>query len=358
MADTPKSEAIRAKSAEIIRLRKEVEAKLAQKRLFIPSKFQRLVYIPQKNEVSHPHKDRKNRNEMWGNRVFLADDDGKTMMSFGCLRQSGKITKPTSESKLKPAAPKLETGVSIKQQQLWLADNMAKTEDCDRVQIKGVTYAVMDGGERLIPLLTPSSDPSEIHWFVWKYAMHPSGTLVRVQHERPELRYRKFGTSGFLVGGNGRYIHDIKRQRVCTRFLKRSCNTNCQLSHEISEHNQPVCQFYLRGNCAAPNCGFLHQAPPLAFDPNYSVWLCRPFAKRGWCSRGAKCPFLHCFNCPDYEEYGECPEGYNCRLKHRDSKRFLARKTEKGEEEVAQINSFTVDPKLLFDSIQSGKMET
>lgn len=107
---------------------------------------------------------------------------------------------------------------------------------------------------------------------------------------------------------------------------------------------------------------------------NYEIWVCRPFAIGGSCSRGRKCPFMHLFVCPDFQENGTCPRGKSCTLAHSatlSTQRLMLSKdklqpdaevlVESDAEENSQttqiINSYTIDPSLLFETSRDGKYD-
>lgn len=158
------------------------------------------------------------------------------------------------------------------------------------------------------------------------------------------------------------YQHDRERIKVCVPNLNNRCyNRHCLLSHTSTEFNTPVCRYFLQNKCSKSTCKYMHSLPE-DYDKDTEVWVCRPFAIGGWCGRGKKCPFLHLFECPDFEEEGTCPRKQACNLAHTVTLRTQKlmsvpiNKYERPDDEVAVdsddetkvISSYTVDPKKLF----------
>lgn len=193
--------------------------------------------------------------------------------------------------------------------------------------------------------------------------------------------------SNFIIGicqkgSTCKYNHDKLRIRFCRLYLANKCfNRNCLLSHECSEYNTPLCKYYLENKCNNSQCYYLHHKPPGYDLPNHEIWVCRPFAIGGCCERGKKCPFLHFMNCPDFEEDGVCLRGNSCQLAHPITKRtqdlmvtpsnkyefkpevdeVLVESDNEDESKPPKkvvINSYTVDPELLFvTSNMDGKYD-
>lgn len=175
-----------------------------------------------------------------------------------------------------------------------------------------------------------------------------------------------------------KYKHHEDHIRICKLYLKSGCtNRNCLFNHEGNEFNLPLCRFYLENKCSNSQCHFLHHKPPNYDDLTFEIWVCRPFAIRGWCSRGKQCMFLHVLNCPDFEEDGVCPKGNSCTLAHPITKRTqqlmitpatkyvrpdedevdVGSDTEKKVEKTV-VSSYTVEPSLLFIApILNGKYD-
>lgn len=163
---------------------------------------------------------------------------------------------------------------------------------------------------------------------------------------------------------------------MCRQYLKGVCsNKNCLLSHTSNEYNTPLCRYYLENKCLANSCRYQHHKPEHYGDENYDIWICRPFAIGGWCERGSKCPFLHLFHCPDFEEENDCPRGSSCTLTHvitkrtqklmestsntyeRDPNEDVVVNEEDGVKEKNIINSYTVPPDVLFITSKKGKYD-
>lgn len=345
--------AIEQKKAEIARIKKEIETKLGAKRQIIPSKFQYLLYLPRESQELNHENHSQQHNQYYD--VFLVDDDGRSLMSLKGWIQSKKAgdhhletsndshNNSMAQEKNRKRERKLKERVFYALPHSWLASNMASTDDCDRVQVNNVTYAVVNGGKRLIPLLNPDADQSpSVEWGSWTYRKSVHGTLKRTDMTKVPIYCRSFSRTGVCEEGElCKHIHDRRMQRLCWDFLNDQCHGECSLSHMSSEYNVPLCSYFLAGNCKNPACSFLHNPPPHSMDDKYSIWLCRPFSKGGWCIRGKKCPFLHLYQCPDYEEYGQCPLGNNCILQHVDSE-------SSSDPQKIIINSFTVNPVVLF----------
>lgn len=179
---------------------------------------------------------------------------------------------------------------------------------------------------------------------------------------------------GICHKGNAcNYKHERERIRLCIPFLNGKCfNKQCLLSHSSNEFNTPLCKYYIEKKCSNSQCRYKHTTPEGYEDSNTEIWTCRPFAIAGWCIRGDKCPFLHLLQCPDFEETGKCPRGKSCFLSHPYTLRTQELMTLPGnkyqreqkdeeiliesddEREKQVINSYTVDPSLLF---VRGKLE-
>ncbi|KAF3940914.1 hypothetical protein ABW19_dt0202091 [Dactylella cylindrospora] len=117
---------------------------------------------------------------------------------------------------------------------------------------------------------------------------------------------------GKCVRGNTcPYIHDPDRVAICPKFLQNSCpdGDSCDLSHIPNPHRVPACVHFLRGNCSNESCKYAH------IRVNPSAPICRPFAKEGYCDKGADCQDKHVFECPDFDEKGVCKDKA-CKLSH------------------------------------------
>ncbi|EPS38545.1 hypothetical protein H072_7689 [Dactylellina haptotyla CBS 200.50] len=117
---------------------------------------------------------------------------------------------------------------------------------------------------------------------------------------------------GKCVRGNTcPYVHDPDRVAICPKFLQNSCpdGDSCDLSHIPNPHRVPACVHFLRGNCSNENCKYSH------IRVNPSAPICRPFAKEGYCDKGAECLDKHIFECPDFDAKGVCNDKA-CKLPH------------------------------------------
>lgn len=155
--------------------------------------------------------------------------------------------------------------------------------------------------------------------------------------------------------------------------MSNSChNKNCLLSHIPSQYNTPLCRYFLENKCVNPKCIYEHTFPENFNEPNVEIWVCRPFSIGGSCPRGRKCPFMHLFICPDFQENGTCPRGKACTLAHSATlstqRLMLSTELQQTDAEVLiesdseeasphVINSYTVDPSLLFERSRDGKYD-
>ncbi|KAJ6257668.1 hypothetical protein Dda_7455 [Drechslerella dactyloides] len=117
---------------------------------------------------------------------------------------------------------------------------------------------------------------------------------------------------GKCVRGNTcPYVHDPDRVAICPKFLQNNCpdGDSCDLSHVPNPHRVPACVHFLRGNCSNEQCKYAH------VRVNPSAPICRPFAKEGYCDKGADCPDKHVFECPDFDQTGVCKDKA-CKLPH------------------------------------------
>lgn len=290
---------------------------------------------------------------------FILDDQRKVLMTPKAYKAKMKRMRKAQED---TAALKEQKLLRLKAQQKAqrLSKNKTKYDNCDRVLINDVVYAVTDNGITLAPLLDPDCEKSEyLVWNNWRYSRNRYGILKRNVRtkSRPQCRY--FSRTGICQKGiHCRYVHDMNRVMLCRQFVVGKCDHECIYSHERTEFNTPICRFHLEGKCLNSQCRYIHRIPRHAQDKTCSVWTCRPFAVGGWCLRGSMCPFLHLYNCPDFEEVGVCPRGKNCPLAHIITKRIqelMATPQDTGGVVVARdtdkrklINSYSVEPSLLF----------
>ncbi|KAI5948851.1 hypothetical protein KGF57_005249 [Candida theae] len=192
----------------------------------------------------------------------------------------------------------------------------AKNSMCDRVLVNGEKYSVVENGSILSPLTYYKNADDTIFWNDHWYEVTDAGY--------------------YLIEGSS---------RKCT-------NTQCKYSHLLPEHYG---------------------------DSKYEIGICRPFSVGGWCPRGKNCPFLHVWNCPDYDEEVACPRGDSCSLNHvftlrmqdrisTKSNTYVRQETlvqeEEDEEEEStvatskvHINSFTVEPSVLLATNTVGNYQ-
>lgn len=290
---------------------------------------------------------------------FILDDERRVLMTPKAFKAKMKRARKAHEDSAALKEQKL-LRLKAKQKADRLSKNKTKYDNCDRVLINSVVYAVAENGITLAPLLDPDSETSEyLMWNNWRYARNRYGVLkrnIRAQ-ARPQCRY--FSRTGMCQKGvHCRYVHDMNRVVLCRQFVMGKCEQECIYSHERTEFNTPICRFHLENSCHNPQCRYVHRVPRHAQDNNYSVWTCRPFAVGGWCLRGSMCPFLHLYNCPDFEEVGLCPRGKNCSLAHVVTKRIQELMTTpqdtsgvvvaRDSDSKTLINSYSVDPAMLF----------
>lgn len=74
-----------------------------------------------------------------------------------------------------------------------------------------------------------------------------------------------------------------------SRFLNGLCrDSRCRYSHDLADHQIPICDYYLRMVCSDVNCKFLHVKYAAGVKP------CR-FFNRGLCKRGIEVTFFSCY---------------------------------------------------------------
>lgn len=126
----------------------------------------------------------------------------------------------------------------------------------------------------------------------------------------------------------------------------------CDLSHDPTPERVPACLHFQRGNCTNPSCRFAH----VHVDPAAPV--CRAFATRGFCPKGADCAERHVSECPDYANKGIC-RNKKCRLPHVDRAGQLrktaaaAKDDDDGEEAVSDLDSDTDLSAIDSDDVDS-----
>ncbi|KAK6456581.1 uncharacterized protein RJT20DRAFT_45760 [Scheffersomyces xylosifermentans] len=282
-----------------------------------------------------------------------------------------------------------------------------KTDGADRIKIGEETFAVTKQGTKLVPLTVPQEHSTNLYsWNNVTYKRQPNGTLQSIGIRKGKIpieqcRYysrtgkcTNFNLNRDIITNHGnflsnlsiiligqckkgskcKYIHERSKIRVCQANLQNKCsNQNCLYSHECSEFNTPICRYFLADKCTNQKCKYMHFKPDHYGEQDYEIGTCRPFSIGGWCFRGRRCPFLHLFTCPDFEEEGECPRGKSCYLQHNVNLRTQKliqtpglkyeriddgvvvedEDDKKYEEDIKDkkiVNSFTVDPQLLFVS--------
>lgn len=222
--------------------------------------------------------------------------------------------------------------------------SLKTTDSKDRVMVDGGMYAVCEQGYRLQLLKGNTRLPTHLQWNNAGYYKKANGDLLKMGAKSPGPDLCRFFTRLGMCsrGARCRFRHDLSKIALCREDISGGCRKNeCTMSHEWNQFNAPLCRFFLEDRCNNLGCLFMHLIPLHATDPGTEVAICRPFALDGYCLRGANCPFLHLFNCPDYEETASCPRKEKCKLSHK-----LTRWMEQGVHTV--ITSNTVSPSELF----------
>lgn len=70
-----------------------------------------------------------------------------------------------------------------------------------------------------------------------------------------------------------------------------------------------MCIHFAKGYCTNDHCRYAH----VRVNPNAPI--CTDFAYNGYCPEGAECTKRHIYECPEYDEKGECTRK-NCKLPH------------------------------------------
>lgn len=87
--------------------------------------------------------------------------------------------------------------------------------------------------------------------------------------------------------GKCKYLHDPKKIKVCTRFLKGCCFTSpCPYSHNLTAEKVPQCLFFSKGLCVRDNCPYVHSK--ISDDAQ----ICKDFSN-GFCPLGSECRNKH-----------------------------------------------------------------
>lgn len=245
--------------------------------------------------------------------------------------------------------------------------NRRENEDCDRIDLKGIKYAIMTNrGNKLVPLTVwDPKDTQDIPWNGYVYKRNRDGTLYTKRSNGKE--YCKFFSRKGVCdkGADCRFVHAATHIKACPKILRGSecLDTRCILNHDITEFNAPLCKYFAKKQCNNESCKFIHRKFEGYEDNTIEYWTCRPFAMNGYCERGSYCPFLHFFECPDYEEEGKCPRGRNCGLPHTLTREvqlrmintegsYTRRHIESPHKKL--INSYTINPKYLNVDGQAG----
>ncbi|CAD6505542.1 BgTH12-01032 [Blumeria graminis f. sp. triticale] len=157
-------------------------------------------------------------------------------------------------------------------------------------------------------------------------------------------------------GPRCRYIHDPSKVAVCKEFLlKGSCASgeSCDLSHELTPERTPSCLHFTRGNCANPNCRYIHvRVSPLAL-------VCRPFGLNGYCDKGSTCTERHIHECPDFSNTGTC-NNRGCKLLHREKASVMRNRASRsnGEDIDAPTSDVSSDEEEIdSDDVDSDDLE-
>jgi len=121
------------------------------------------------------------------------------------------------------------------------------------------------------------------------------------------------------------YVHNPDKLALCPAYLNDHCPLSadeCRLSHSPDAHRSPTCVHFNRGHCDKDkDCRYAH------IKTNPSTPVCRDFALLGYCELGSECPNRHVFECPDFNEKGECPRK-GCKLPHIDTATTVRKRME------------------------------
>ncbi|KAF3288510.1 hypothetical protein TWF970_005574 [Orbilia oligospora] len=194
------------------------------------------------------------------------------------------------------------------------------------IVINGARYKITVDGSKLVKVSDDAKKPTPKTAVVGGVTFYRSkgGNLwragvVRRQQRSDQPAKRKiakpckfFTSTGKCVRGNTcPYVHDPDRVAICPKFLQNNCSDgdSCDLSHIPNPHRVPACLHFLRGNCSNESCKYAH------VRVNPSAPICRPFAKEGYCDKGADCLDKHVFECPDFDAKGVCNDKA-CKLPH------------------------------------------
>lgn len=129
---------------------------------------------------------------------------------------------------------------------------------------------------------------------------------------QPKTPCAAFTATGICKRNHCPHIHDPDKTAICKKFLfKESCpnGESCALSHEPNPHRSPHCIHFQNESCNKDGCHYAH------VHVNAAASICEPFARLGYCEKGAKCADRHAFECPDFTNKGSC-QTKGCRLPH------------------------------------------
>lgn len=130
---------------------------------------------------------------------IILDYQRRTMMTPKAVKAKIKRMKKAAEH---TRALKEQKRLQLKARQKIqkLMRNKASTDDCDRILLKSVVYAVIEHGRRLVPLLDPDSDTSEyLVWNNWRYFRCPNGNFKRNVKMKVKSLCRYFSRNGMLI---------------------------------------------------------------------------------------------------------------------------------------------------------------
>lgn len=311
---------------------------------------------------------------------YIVDEKNRTLMTPAAMRrEQERLTKRAI------AKAQLRERIRASQvEQAWqeqLSKNRTMTDNYDRVRIDHDVFAVAEKGTKLVPIAGSRRTRNQlVYWNNSSYHVARNGELRRdpianTSSERAHCRYftrngtyfqqpyhgQHILTTGICAKGTTcPYTHDMAHINLCRQYLAGKCMGSCIMSHQPNECNTPLCRYHLEDACRNEQCRYLHKLPAHAKNANIEVWTCRPFAVGGWCDRGSMCPFLHLYNCPDYEESALCPRGLRCKLTHTVTRRLQEMMSQPGEvdgvvveDHIAEkriISSYTIPSELLFPS--------
>ncbi|CAD1810587.1 Zinc finger C-x8-C-x5-C-x3-H type (and similar) family protein [Candida parapsilosis] len=311
--------------------------------------------------------------------LYRQSDDGKSIINVNIFRNELIKIRQVSSFGL-PYGEQMEEVKAIDKLKKKLSKYKAKNAMCDRVLINGEKYSVVANGYILSPLIYYKNAGDTITWNGQLYEVTNSGYYTSQHGSRVNDRVNchYFTSLGFCEkGSNCPYVHNKKKIRICPYYLNGYCaDSNCLLSHTPNCHNTPLCYFNLENRCTKSQCRYSHLVPEHYGDKKYEISICRPFSVGHWCPRGRNCPFLHVWNCPDYEEELACPRGDYCSLNHlftlsmqdgittKPNKYIREQTLVEGDEEESvlptpkiRISSYTVDPSVLLATDTRGNYQ-